>query len=197
MRDTATSPSWFNACGLMQWLVPRRSPLHTLNAMEGDPIIDTAFDVRTHARGRGPDSHSRTLRRYHQLPWSKPLPNSAAFDLDAGLHHHSDLGDSGSAATPGRSPATRRRPSATLAAQRVPTWCPRCRHKWTGSAAANQPTPRHSPSNPRSVRPHPGMYPAPLSGPGEPTHRVSRELPRLLRPARVTPSLVSSPWIRR
>lgn len=36
--------------------------------------IDTAFDFRTDTPpGRDPDSHSPTLRRYHQLLWSKPL----------------------------------------------------------------------------------------------------------------------------
>lgn len=36
-------------------------------------IIDTAFDFRTDtAPGKDPDSHSPTLRRYHQLLWSKP-----------------------------------------------------------------------------------------------------------------------------
>ncbi|MCE0488130.1 hypothetical protein LVO85_14945 [Ornithinimicrobium sp. EGI L100131] len=56
-------------------------------------LIDTTFDVRTEAGGRDPDSHSATLRRYHQLLWSKPLPNGAAFDLDARLHHKSELGE--------------------------------------------------------------------------------------------------------
>ena len=37
--------------------------------------IDTAFDFRTDANGKDPDSHSLTLRRYHRLLWSKPLPN--------------------------------------------------------------------------------------------------------------------------
>jgi hypothetical protein len=40
-----------------------------------------------------PDSHSATLRRYHQLLWSKPLPSGAMFTLDAKLHHKSDLGE--------------------------------------------------------------------------------------------------------
>lgn len=56
-------------------------------------LIDTAFDVRTDADGRDPDRYSTTLRRYHQQLWSKPLPSGAAFDLDAGLHHKSDLGE--------------------------------------------------------------------------------------------------------
>ncbi len=56
--------------------------------------IDTSFDMRSDANGRDPDSHSPTLRRYHQLLWSKPLPNGAMFDLVTTtpytyLHHHS------------------------------------------------------------------------------------------------------------
>lgn len=61
--------------------------------MQGDPVIDTAFDVRTDSGGRDPDSHSRTLRRYHQLLWSKPLPDGRAFQLDARLHHQSSMGE--------------------------------------------------------------------------------------------------------
>lgn len=34
--------------------------------------------------GRDPDSHSPTLRRYHQLLWSKPLPSGQPFELQAG-----------------------------------------------------------------------------------------------------------------
>ena len=37
-------------------------------------VIDATFDVRTDARGRDPDLTSPTLRRYHRLLWSKPLP---------------------------------------------------------------------------------------------------------------------------
>jgi len=33
--------------------------------------------------GKDPDSHSPTLRRYHQLLWSKPLPDGRAFELVA------------------------------------------------------------------------------------------------------------------
>lgn len=33
--------------------------------------------------GKDPDSHSPTLRRYHQLLWSKPLPDGRPFDLHA------------------------------------------------------------------------------------------------------------------
>ena len=56
-------------------------------------LIDTSFDVRTDARGGDPDRYSTTLRRYHQQLWSKPLPSGAMFDLDARLHHTSDLGE--------------------------------------------------------------------------------------------------------
>ena len=61
-------------------------------------MIDTTFDLRTDAGGRDPDSYSPTLRRYHQLLWSKPLPGGQRFDLDATtpnayLHHRSALGE--------------------------------------------------------------------------------------------------------
>ena len=47
-------------------------------------IIDTAFDFRTDTPSDGdPDSDSPTLRRYHQLLWSKPLPSGVPFELDA------------------------------------------------------------------------------------------------------------------
>lgn len=60
--------------------------------------IDTSFDFRTDSRGRDPDRYSPTLRRYHQLLWSKPLPNGTVFDLDVTtpgeyLHHRSELGE--------------------------------------------------------------------------------------------------------
>jgi hypothetical protein len=60
--------------------------------------IDTAFDFRTDANRKDPDSHSPTLRRYHRLLWSKPLPSGASFDLSdttpgVYLHHRSSLGE--------------------------------------------------------------------------------------------------------
>ena len=61
--------------------------------MDGDRYVDTTFDVRSDAGGKDPDSHSKTLRRYHRLLWSKPLPNGAHFELDAELHHTSSLGE--------------------------------------------------------------------------------------------------------
>ena len=62
-------------------------------------VIDTTFDFRSDTPpGKDPDACSPTLRRYHQLLWSKPLPNGAPFDLDvttppAYLHHVSELGE--------------------------------------------------------------------------------------------------------
>ncbi len=60
--------------------------------------IDTTFDFRTDAFGRDPDVQSPTLRRYHKLLWSKPLPGGRLFNLDdttpgVYLHHRSDLGE--------------------------------------------------------------------------------------------------------
>jgi len=60
--------------------------------------IDTGFDLRTDAFGKDPDVYSATLRRYHKLLWSKPLPSGAVFSLDDGtpgvyLHHRSALGE--------------------------------------------------------------------------------------------------------
>lgn len=61
--------------------------------MVGGSLIDTALGVRRDAGGRDPDLYSRTLRSFHQQLWSKPLPGGAMFDLDARLHHKSDLGE--------------------------------------------------------------------------------------------------------
>jgi hypothetical protein len=61
--------------------------------------IDITFDFRSDTPpGKDPDTRSPTLRRYHQLLWSKPLPSGALFDLDVTtpgtyLHHHSELGE--------------------------------------------------------------------------------------------------------
>ena len=41
-------------------------------------LIDTSFDFRTDASGKDPDAYSPTLRQYHRLLWSKPLPSGAA-----------------------------------------------------------------------------------------------------------------------
>jgi len=61
--------------------------------------IDITFDFRSDTPpGSDPDTHSPTLKRYHKLLWSKPLPSGAVFELDDTtpgeyLHHHSDLGE--------------------------------------------------------------------------------------------------------
>jgi hypothetical protein len=69
---------------------------YTFGAAQFDP----AFDFRTDATGPDPDSSSPTLRRYHKLLWSKPLPSGDRdrFDLDATkpgayLHHLSPRGE--------------------------------------------------------------------------------------------------------
>jgi hypothetical protein len=62
-----------------------------------ESAIET-IDCREDARGLDPDSHSPTLRRYHQFLWSKPLPNGKVFKLDISgpkpfLVHRSELGE--------------------------------------------------------------------------------------------------------
>jgi hypothetical protein len=45
-------------------------------------VIDTTFDVYSDTpKGRDPDKHSATLRRYHKELWSKPLPDGTPFSL--------------------------------------------------------------------------------------------------------------------
>ncbi|WP_144720132.1 DUF6994 family protein [Agrococcus jejuensis] len=66
--------------------------------MQDASEIDVAFDVRTDAGDGDPDTTSPTLRRYHQLLWSKPLPDGTLFTLDTSsrrryLHHSSARGD--------------------------------------------------------------------------------------------------------
>tara|TARA_B100000315_G_C14536653_1_gene568801 strand:+ start:186 stop:884 length:699 start_codon:yes stop_codon:yes gene_type:complete len=61
-------------------------------------IIDISFDVYSDTpKGKDPDSHSPTLRKYHKLLWSKPLPNGVNFELSDKipkiLHHKSELGE--------------------------------------------------------------------------------------------------------
>jgi len=61
--------------------------------------IDVTFDFRSDTPpGRDPDARSPTLRRYHRLLWSKPLPSDVVFDLvdttpRVYLHHRSDVGE--------------------------------------------------------------------------------------------------------
>jgi len=60
-------------------------------------IIDTTFNFYSDANGGDPDSTSPTLRKYHQILWSKPLPNGKNFNLNkkegAYLYHNSELGE--------------------------------------------------------------------------------------------------------
>ncbi|TVQ19364.1 MAG: hypothetical protein EA361_00810 [Bacteroidetes bacterium] len=60
--------------------------------------IDTTFNVFTDAKGGDPDRTSPTLRKYHKMLWSKPLPNGKLFELTDKkkgeyLYHNSDLGE--------------------------------------------------------------------------------------------------------
>ena len=61
--------------------------------------IDINFDFRTDTpQGKDPDALSPTLRSYHKLLWSKPLPSGKLFNLDdtksgVYLHHKSNLGE--------------------------------------------------------------------------------------------------------
>ena len=61
--------------------------------------IDVTFDFRSDTpQGKDPDSFSPTLRRYHKLLWSKPLPDGSAFELtdttpNRYLHHRSEKGE--------------------------------------------------------------------------------------------------------
>jgi hypothetical protein len=60
--------------------------------------VDTSFNVYSDANGGDPDSTSPTLRKYHKLLWSKPLPNGKSFSLSENkdsvyLYHNSELGE--------------------------------------------------------------------------------------------------------
>jgi len=60
-------------------------------------MIDTSFDFYTDSYGKDPDVYSPTLKKYHKILWSKPLPNGKMFDLrddkaGAYLYHESELG---------------------------------------------------------------------------------------------------------
>jgi hypothetical protein len=60
--------------------------------------IDTTFNVYSDAQGGDPDSTSPTLRKYHKMLWSKPLPNGEIFELNDNkngiyLYHKSVLGE--------------------------------------------------------------------------------------------------------
>ena len=43
--------------------------------------IDITFNVYSDSGGKDPDSHSPTLKKYHKLLWSKPLPSGKTFTL--------------------------------------------------------------------------------------------------------------------
>lgn len=64
-------------------------------------MIDVDFNFHTEVtEGQDPDSKSPTLKKYHKILWSKPLPNGRSFDLNDGpldlsknyLYHKSELG---------------------------------------------------------------------------------------------------------
>ncbi len=61
--------------------------------------IDVTFDFYSDTpKGKDPDSCSPTLRRYHKVLWSKPLPDGFLFVLSdqksgAYLHHRSSKGE--------------------------------------------------------------------------------------------------------
>jgi hypothetical protein len=63
------------------------------------PDIDVTYDFRRDTpTGKDPDAHSKTLRRYHKLLWSKRLPCGEVFSLDdvtpcSYLHHRSVVGE--------------------------------------------------------------------------------------------------------
>jgi len=64
----------------------------------GNNVIDITYDVRKDSGGKDPDSHSKILRNYHKLLWSKKLPNGKNFSLTDSiervyLYHKSDLGE--------------------------------------------------------------------------------------------------------
>lgn len=62
-------------------------------------MIDITFDFRSDTpKGKDPDAYSPTLRKYHQILWSKNLPNGFHFTLNdthdnAYLYHSSNLGE--------------------------------------------------------------------------------------------------------
>ena len=67
--------------------------------MDNTGLIYVTFDFQTDTpQGKDPDALSPTLRRYHRLLWSKPLPSGVMFELvdttpGIYLHHHSQLGE--------------------------------------------------------------------------------------------------------
>ena len=60
--------------------------------------IDINFKFYSDSRGGDPDSASPTLRKYHKILWSKPLPCGKEFELSdikvgTYLYHESELGE--------------------------------------------------------------------------------------------------------
>lgn len=78
---------------------PLSHPVCPRNAMHSE--INIKFDFRSDTRtDKDPDTYSETLRRYHKLLWSKPLPNGATFELEYHrssppyyLRHQSEMGE--------------------------------------------------------------------------------------------------------
>ena len=69
----------------------------TVQDMGEVAVFDPTFDFRTDAGGGDPDATSPTLRAYHKLLWSKPLPGGDLFELNdtepgAYLYHQSKRG---------------------------------------------------------------------------------------------------------
>lgn len=50
--------------------------------------IDITYDVRIDSNGKDPDFASETLKSYHQLLWSKPLPNGQVMELVKGKGYY-------------------------------------------------------------------------------------------------------------
>ena len=50
--------------------------------------IDISFDVQSDSNGKDPDSASPTLKAYHQLLWSKPLPDGRILELTSGKGYY-------------------------------------------------------------------------------------------------------------
>lgn len=51
-------------------------------------FLNVNYDVRTDSGGRDPDYASATLKAYHQLLWSKPLPNGQFLNLETGKGYY-------------------------------------------------------------------------------------------------------------
>lgn len=69
-----------------------------MTAAGAENLIDVTFNVELDSAGGDPDRTSPTLRRYHQVLWSKPLPDGTEFRLDmttphSYLHHASSRGE--------------------------------------------------------------------------------------------------------